>query len=63
MEGDYDWYVDNDFSRYEGNWIAIKNKKVIAHDKKAEELFKKLGKKGKQNAFITKISKKRLRIR
>jgi len=27
---DYEWFLEQDFSRYSGRWIAIVNKQVVA---------------------------------
>ena len=36
---DYAWYIEQDFSQYHGEWIAILDQKVIAHNVSLEELL------------------------
>lgn len=38
---DYDYFIKADLSRYENQWIAISGRKVIAHNKRADLMFKK----------------------
>ncbi|MFQ5621210.1 MAG: hypothetical protein ACE5FT_05165 [Candidatus Nanoarchaeia archaeon] len=29
---DYDWYVEQDLSEHSGEWVAIKEKQIVASD-------------------------------
>lgn len=43
----YDYYIHTDTSPYKGEWIAIAKKKIIAHGKDAERVYKQANKKFK----------------
>lgn len=43
----YNFYINADTSGYKGQWIAIAKKKIIAHGKDAEQVYKKANKKFK----------------
>jgi len=43
----YDFYIKTDTSAYKGQWIAIARKKIIAHGKDAERVYKQASKKFK----------------
>ncbi len=55
---DYDWFIDTDLSSYAGEWIAILNKKIIAHQKDLKMLISIVEETypGKKASF-TKVSK------
>ena len=36
---DYEWFLKQDFSKYNSQWIAIINKKVISHGKNLKLVF------------------------
>lgn len=35
----YDYFVKTDTSKYSGEWIALADRKVIAHGKDAQEVY------------------------
>ncbi len=43
--GDYEWYLKQDLSRYNGKWVAIYNKRVVASSKDLRKLFREFKKK------------------
>lgn len=43
----YDYFVRMDTSRYKGEWVAIAGKKVVAHGKDAEKVYKEAKKRYK----------------
>lgn len=43
----YDFYIKSDTAAYKGEWIAIAQKKIIAHGKDAQKVYKKANKKFK----------------
>lgn len=45
----YDFYIKTDTSNYKGEWIAIAKKRIIAHGKDAEDVYKKAAQKFKNN--------------
>ncbi|MFC1723249.1 DUF5678 domain-containing protein [Nanoarchaeota archaeon] len=60
---DYDYYLDHQFMKYDGKWIAIVNQKVVASDKSVKKVCNRAKKLyPKRIPFIAKIDK-RLRIR
>ena len=49
-QSDYEWYLKADLSRFEGEWVSIHEKKVIAHSKDLKNIIEAKGLK----AFIKK---------
>lgn len=43
----YDYFVKADTSRYSGEWIALADRKVIAHGKDAHEVYRQAQKSAK----------------
>ena len=43
----YEFYIHKDTSTYKGEWIAIAKKKIVAHGKDAERVYKMANKKYK----------------
>ena len=43
----YDFYIHANTAPYKGEWIAIAKKKIIAHGKDAEKVYKQANKKFK----------------
>ncbi|MCX6767244.1 MAG: DUF5678 domain-containing protein [Candidatus Micrarchaeota archaeon] len=39
MADDYSFYLNADFSRYLGQWIAIIDKKVVSHGEDAKQVY------------------------
>ena len=56
---DYEWYIEQNLSRYDGEWIAIMDKHIIAHDKNVKKVldFSKQ-KYPNKRPIITKINNK-----
>jgi len=47
VSSNYDFFVKTSTSKYKGEWLAIADKKIIAHGKKADEVYKAASKKTK----------------
>ena len=47
MGSNYDYFVKLDTSPYRGEWMAIAGRKIVAHGKDAEIVFRKAAKKYK----------------
>lgn len=47
----YDYFIKTDTSSYKGEWIAIDKKKIVAHGKDAESVYKKAQKISKTGKF------------
>ena len=45
LTANYDFFVKTDTSKYTGEWIAIAGKKIVAHGKDAEKVYKSAKKK------------------
>ncbi len=57
--GDYEWYLKQDLSRYNGKWVAIYNKRVVASGKNLRNLFREFKKKYPDNTpLLAKIDGK-----
>ncbi|MBI4990733.1 succinyl-CoA synthetase subunit alpha [Candidatus Gottesmanbacteria bacterium] len=41
MMSNYDYFIKANTTSYKGEWIAIARKKIVAHGKDAEVVFKK----------------------
>lgn len=41
----YDFFVKTDTSKYKGEWIAIADKKIVAHGKDAQKVYQAAKKK------------------
>ncbi len=56
---DYEWYLQNDLSKYAGKWIAIINKKVIAFGVEPAHVLKQAKEKyPNKKPLLTKIRDK-----
>ena len=59
----YDFYATANLSQYSGEWVAILNKKVVAHGKNLKEVLKKAKESFPQAApFIAKVPSKEILI-
>lgn len=58
QDKDFDFFINGDFSKYSGEWIAIGNRKVVAHNKSLKKLINSV--KSKKNILFSKITKKRI---
>lgn len=55
----YEWFLKEDLSKFSGNWIAIINKKVVAHDKNVGKIIEEVKEKfPTKKPLITKIRNK-----
>lgn len=54
IESEFDWYVKADLSRYSGEWIAIRGKKVVGHEKHLKDLMERVS--GLEDCLMTKVS-------
>lgn len=53
---DYEWFLEHDFSRYAGKWVAIIEQKIVATGKEASHVLKEVEEKyPKKKPFLTKI--------
>jgi len=53
---DYEWFLQQDLSRYSGKWLAIMDKKVIASDRNMDKVMAKVKKEfPNKKPFLTKI--------
>ena len=59
MEDNFECFLELDISRYLGEWVAIENKRIIAHNEDLDKLKKEI--KGRR-PLITKIPKKETMI-
>lgn len=50
----YNWFINNEFSQYSGEWIAIINKNVVAHEKNIKSLIQDIKQKypGKKPSIV-----------
>lgn len=56
---DYEWFLQENLSRYAGKWVAIINKTVVASGTKPAEVLKEVKKNfPKQRPLLTKIRSK-----
>ena len=52
----YDFFISQDFSKFVGEWVALNNKKIIAHGKDFKKVYFEAKKKLKgKRPFISKI--------
>lgn len=59
----YNFYIKTDTSTYQGEWIAIAKKRIVAHGKDAEEVYKKATKKFKnEEVSLAKVPKEQTLI-
>ncbi|MFC1769361.1 DUF5678 domain-containing protein [Nanoarchaeota archaeon] len=55
----YEWYLENDFSKYSGKWLAIIDKKVVGVNKDVEKLvYEVKDKYPKRRPLISKVRSK-----
>ena len=47
MSGNYKYFVKTDTSKFSGHWIALTDKKVIAHGKDAQAVYRQAKKNAK----------------
>lgn|GEM_PF-6901834 len=43
LSGDFDWFLSADLSAFEGEWVVIRDKRVVAHSKKLKDVIKVKG--------------------
>lgn len=56
---DYEWFLKREFKEYDGQWIAIVNKKVVAHGKSVKNVIEEARRKfPSRRPSITKIRNK-----
>ena len=41
----YEWYLEQDLSQYDGQWVAIVDKKIVAVGKHSDKVINKASKK------------------
>ena len=59
----YDYFLKMDTAPYKGQWMAIAGKKVIAHGKKADEVYKDAQKKsGGENISLAKAPNEQMLV-
>lgn len=59
----YDYYVNADLTVYAGEWVAIINKKVVAHEKSVKKLISKVKESyPKITPFVVKVPAKEILI-
>ena len=59
----YQFFLNADISDYIGEWIAISNKKIVAHGKNLKEVFKEAKDKcPKEKPLITRVPEKETMI-
>mgnify|MGYP001558238633 CR=1 FL=1 len=52
----FQWYVNTNFSKYIGEWIAVIDQKVVAHSRNLKEVMVKVEKEFKgQTPFVARI--------
>tara|TARA_Y100000310_G_C20122453_1_gene552080 strand:+ start:98 stop:295 length:198 start_codon:yes stop_codon:yes gene_type:complete len=55
----YEWFLDKDLTQYQGKWVAIIDKKIIAFEKDVSKLINKVKKEyPNKKPLITKIRNK-----
>lgn len=52
---EYLYYIDTDFSEYEGEWIAIKGREVVGHNRLIKKVFDEVEKKGIDKPLYAKV--------
>lgn len=58
-DSQYEWYLKQDFSRYDGKWIAIADNKVVASNRDVRKVMNVFTKKyPKKIPFLAKIDYK-----
>ena len=58
MSGNYKYFVKTDTSRFSGQWIALTDKKVIAHGQDAQKVYDRTKKiAGKKDISLAKAAK------
>jgi orotate phosphoribosyltransferase-like protein len=63
MNGNYEYFMKNDFSRYEGKWVVIVNKRVVATGNNIKKMLEKVKKEfPTSEPFLAKIPSKRALI-
>ncbi len=55
---EYQFFMKQDVSRYAGQWIAIKGRKIVASSEDVLRAAKELRRKGIENAVYAKIPSK-----
>ena len=59
----YEWFIENNFDKFAGKWVAIDNNRVLDSDLKLDSLLKKVkDKHPKSRPFITRVGNKLLRL-
>ncbi len=54
---DITWFAQADLSQYEGEYVAILDKKIVDHSKNAKELLERIKNNFKRLPAIAKVSK------
>ena len=62
MLAEYNFLLKNDFGKYEGNWIAIVDDKVVAVDKSAKTVYEKAKKKTGKEPLLDRVYGKALML-
>lgn len=59
----YQYFIKVDTRRFKGEWIAIADKKIVAHGKDAEEVYKTAQKKVKtRNISLAKVPQEQMLV-
>jgi len=59
MTTNYDWYIEQDLSKFSGKWVVIIDQKIIGSGNKVNELIQKAQKEyPTKTPFIAKINNK-----
>jgi hypothetical protein len=59
---EYKYFIDGNFTRYSGSWVAIKENRVVSQDKDIGKLMNIVKKKGIVNVVYTKIPSKNTKL-
>ncbi len=55
-EQDYEFFIKADVSKYADEWVAIVDRKIVAHDKSAKKTYDEAKKKyPKKSPLITRV--------
>lgn len=59
----YEYFIKTDTSKYAGEWIAIAQKKIVAHGKDAQIVYQKAQKKApRQQVSLAKIPQEQMLV-
>jgi hypothetical protein len=63
MEGNYNFYMKEDLSGYIGKWIAICDRRIVAHGSSAKKVFEEAKKKcPTERPLLTRVPEKETMI-